>query len=189
MKFQAKKIGPVITLLMAIWAVEILNIVMGHSLSGWGILPRSLGGLIGIPLAPFIHAGLWHAISNTVPIFILGGFMLSTGDKRFWHITVLIILFTGALVWLFARSSYHVGASGLVMGYFGALLARAYFERSVITIAIAVVTVVLYSGLLWGLLPLRSYISFESHFFGLLAGIAAVWLTSKQAPNRPPTDP
>ena len=109
--------------------------------------------------------------------------MLATGEKRFWRITVIIILISGALVWLFARSSYHVGASGLVLGYFGALLARAYFERSVITIAIAIVTVTLYSGLLWGLLPLRSHISFESHFFGLLAGIAAVWLTSKRPPK------
>ena len=159
----------------------VLNLVMGHGLTTWGILPRSLAGLIGVPLAPFIHAGLWHAISNTVPIFILGGLLLATGEKRFWPMTALIILISGTLVWLFARSSYHVGASGLVLGYFGALLARAYFERSLITIAIAIVTVALYGGLLWGVLPLRSYISFESHFFGLLAGIAAVWLTSKQS--------
>ena len=187
MKFLAKKLGPVITLLTVIWAVEALNLVTGHGLTNWGILPRSLGGLIGIPLAPFIHAGLWHAISNTVPVFILGGLMLSTGEKRFWRITAMIILISGTLVWLFARSSYHVGASGLVLGYFGALLARGYFERSTITIAIAIVTVALYGGLLWSLLPLRSHISFESHIFGLLAGIAAVWLTAKQPP-KPDTD-
>ena len=179
MKYISKKLGPVITLLTVIWVVEALNLVTGHGLTNWGILPRTVGGLIGVPLAPFIHAGLWHAISNTVPIFILGGFMLSTGEDRFWRITVIIILISGALVWLFARSSYHVGASGLVLGYFGALLARAIFERSVISIAIAIVTVTLYGGLLWGVLPLRSYISFESHFFGLLAGFAAVRLTSK----------
>ena len=179
----SKRLGPVITLLTVMWVVEVLNLVMGHGLTNWGILPRTISGLIGIPLAPFLHAGLWHAISNTVPVFILGGLMLSTGEKPFWRITAMIILISGTLVWLFAGSSYHVGASGLVLGYFGALLARAYFERSVITIAIAIVTVALYSGLLWGLLPLRSYISFESHIFGLLAGIAAVWLTSKQSPK------
>ena len=184
MKFLSKKLGPAITLLTVIWAVEALNIITGHGLTNWGILPRSVSGLVGIPLAPFIHAGLWHTISNTVPIFILGGLMLSIGEKRFWRMTAMIILISGALVWLFARSSYHVGASGLVLGYFGALLARAYFERSFITIAIAIVTVALYGGLLWGLLPLRSYISYESHIFGLLAGIAAAWLTSRQ-PAKP----
>jgi membrane associated rhomboid family serine protease len=180
MNYISKKLGPVITLLTVMWLVEAVNLVMGHGLTSWGILPRSLGGLIGIPLAPFIHAGLWHAISNTVPIFILGGLMLLSGKERFWRITVSIILLGGILVWLFARSSHHVGASGLALGYFGALLTRAVIERSIASIAIAVVTVTLYGGLLLGVLPLRSYISFESHIFGLLAGIAVVWLAARR---------
>ncbi len=183
MNFITKTLGPVITLLTVMWVVEAMNLALGHGLTTWGILPRSVSGLIGIPLAPFIHAGLWHAISNTVPIFILGGLMLSTGKERFWRITVTIILLSGVLVWLFARSSYHVGASGLVFGYFGALLTRAVIERSMASITIAIVTVTLYGGLLWGVLPLRSYISFEGHFFGLLAGIAVVWLASKRSPK------
>lgn len=176
MKLFGKTFGPVLILLAAIWAVEAVNLVLGHGLTTWGILPRSINGLIGIPLAPFIHAGIWHAVSNTIPIIILGGLTLASGKKRFWITTVAIILLSGALVWLFARSSYHVGASGLVFGYFGALLARAAIERSITSIAIAVITITIYGGLLWGILPLRTHISFEGHFFGLVAGIACVWL-------------
>ena len=93
--------------------------------------------------------------------------------------TVSVTLLSGALVWLFAREAYHVGASGLVFGYFGAILARAVIERSISAVAIGIGTVMAYGGMIWGVLPLRSYVSFESHLFGLIAGILVVWLDKK----------
>ncbi len=179
MEFFGKRLAPVLSLLAIIWIVEAVNLVLGHRLTTWGILPRSIGGLVGIPLAPFIHVGIWHALSNTIPLIILGGLSLANGRKQFWITTVTIIFLSGILVWLFARSSYHVGASGLVFGYFGALLARAVIERSIISIVVAVITITLYGGLIWGILPLRSYVSFEGHFFGLVAGVASVWIGDK----------
>lgn len=181
MKFVAKKFTPVFILVALIWGVEVINLFLGHGLASWGILPRSFTGLIGIPLSPFIHANLWHALSNTIPIFILGGLTLVSHKKEFWPTTIAIILMGGIAVWLFARSSYHVGASGLVFGYFGALLTRAVIERSIKSIFIGLVTISLYGGLIWGILPLRSYVSFEGHFFSLLAGIIAIWLPHKSA--------
>ena len=179
MEFIKKNFQPIIFLVAAIWAVEVVNLLLGHSLTSWGILPRRVSGLIGIPLAPFLHAGLWHIVSNTVPLLILGGLTLTGGKTWFWGNTVGIVLLSGILVWLFARGMLHVGASGLVFGYFGALLGRAYFERGFISIAVACLTMILYGGILWGLLPLRNYISFEGHLFGLIAGIAVAWLDHK----------
>ncbi len=170
---------PLIFLLAVIWGVELVNLMLGHGLANWGILPRSISGLIGIPLAPFIHANFWHAVSNTVPMIILGGLTLAAGQSRFWEATVLIVLVSGALVGVFARGAYHIGASGLVFGYFGVLLARAVFERSVASLAIGAIAIALYGGLIWGVLPTRSYISFEAHLFGLIAGIAVAWLERK----------
>ncbi len=178
---MAERLQPVLVLLGVIWAVEIVNLLTGHALVSWGILPRSLSGLIGIALAPLIHAGLWHTLSNTVPLAILGALTLASGRKRFWQITIAIALLSGALVWLFAREAYHVGASSLVFGYFGAILARAFSERSLSSMAIAFATLVIYGGLLWGLLPLRSHISFEGHLFGFVAGIAVVWIGRRLA--------
>lgn len=172
----ADKIRPLLILVALIWIVEVVNLILGHRLVSWGILPRSLGGLIGIPLAPWIHNGVWHAVSNTIPIFILGGLTLAGGKSRFWETTASVILLSGALVWIFGRSAFHVGASGLVFGYFGVILARAIFDRSVISIVIAFGTVMVYGGLLWGILPLRSQVSFESHLFGLIAGFLVIWL-------------
>jgi membrane associated rhomboid family serine protease len=177
---------PVLLLITLIWVVEVVNVVLGHTLEEWGILPRHLGGLIGIPLAPFIHGGIWHAVSNTIPLLILG-FLVVSGDRRlFWETTVNVTILGGLLVWLFARESYHVGASGLVFGFFGVIMGRAYFERSVIAIIIALVTAITYGGLIWGVLPLRSGISFESHLFGLIAGIIVVWLERRFGQPNPP---
>ena len=182
----AHRFQPVLILVALIWIVEIVNLFLGHRLVSWGILPRSFSGLIGIPLAPLLHAGFWHAVSNTVPLLILGSLTLAGGKKMFWETTVNVTLLSGALVWLFAREAYHVGASGLVFGYFGVILARAYIDRSITTIAIAIVTVMAYGGLIWGILPLRSYVSYESHLFGLIAGFSVVWLDRKFGKARTP---
>ena len=179
MNTLVKMLVPVLSLVVIIWTVEVVNFLLGHRLTSFGILPRSSSGLIGIALSPFIHAGFWHAVSNTVPLLILGGLTLATDKARFWMTTVSIILLSGAFVWLFARSSYHVGASGLVFGYFGALISRAVIERSLKSIVLAMITITLYGGLLWGVLPLRSYISFEGHLFGLVAGILYVWIIQR----------
>ncbi len=97
-----------------------------------------------------------------------------------------VTLVSGALVWIFAREAYHVGASGLVFGYFGVIVARAVIERGITVIAIAIVTVIAYGGILWDVLPLRSHVSFESHVFGLIAGIGVVWLDRKFGKSRTP---
>jgi len=167
--------------------VEAVNFFLGHGLVSWGILPRSFGGLIGIPLAPMLHGGFWHTVSNTIPLLFLGALTLAKGKRMFWETTVSVTLLSGVLVWLFARESYHVGASGLVFGYFGVILARAVIERGIASIALAVVTVMFYGGLIWGILPLRSYVSFESHLFGLIAGIFVVWLDVKLSRSKPPS--
>ena len=167
---------PLIVLLAIIWLVEAVNLIMGHNFSSWGIQPRHLSGLIGIPLAPFIHGSLLHAISNTVPLTVLGGLVLIGGQDRFWEATILVLFLSGAFVWVFARGAYHIGASGLVFGYFGILLGRAAFKRSIFSFVIAAITIALYGGLIWGILPTRSYISFEAHLFGLIAGVVVAWL-------------
>ena len=181
MNALAARLQPVLVLIGVIWVVEIANLLTGHVLVSWGILPRSLNGLLGILLAPLIHGGLWHTLSNTVPLALLGTLTLANGRKRFWQTTIAISLLSGALVWLFAREAYHIGASSLVFGYFGAILARAFIERSLSSMAIAFATLVIYGGLLWGLLPLGNHISFEGHLFGFVAGIAVVWIGRRLA--------
>ena len=159
-----------------IWTIELVNFSIGHRLSDWGILPRTLKGLRGIPLSPFLHASLIHLMMNTIPLAVLGGFVILHGRQIFFEISIIIILVSGTALWLFGRSSYHVGASGLIFGYFGYLVLRAWYDRSLKSFIIAFVTVFLYGGIIWGLMPTFSRISWEGHLFGLLAGILAARL-------------
>ncbi len=159
-----------------IWVIEFINFSMGHRLSDWGILPRTVKGLKGIPLSPFLHASLIHIMMNTIPLAVLGGFVILNGRQIFFEISIIIILVSGTALWLFGRSSYHVGASGLIFGYFGYLVLRAWYDRSLKSFIIAFITVSLYGGIIWGMLPTFSRISWEGHLFGLLAGILAARL-------------
>jgi len=159
-----------------IWAVEVVNTLSGRQLTGLGVLPRHLSGLIGIPLSPFIHGSVSHAMVNTVPFLVLGGLVALRGVKAFVSVSVVVILCGGVSLWLFGRASYHIGASGLIFGYFGYLLARGWYERSTVAILTALLTFFLYGSLVWGVLPSRSFISWEGHLFGMLSGVlAARW--------------
>lgn len=158
-------------LIAIIWLVEIVNIVIGHALFRFGILPRSVEGLSGILLFTFIHGSVQHAVLNTIPLLVLGAISATVGTKRFLLITLFNIVIGGALVWVFARSSYHIGASLLIFAYFGFILSDAWQKKTVGSAALALVTLFLYGGMIYGILPQNSNVSWEGHLFGLLAGV------------------
>ena len=158
-------------LVLLVWLVEIVNLSMGYQLNEWGILPRSSTGLLGIPVSPFLHGGTGHVLSNTLGFAVLGSLVMIRGRMLFLQLSLLIVLLGGGLTWALGRSAYHVGASGLIFGYFGYLLARGWYERTLSSIVIALVVLVIYGGVLWGLLPTDTQISWEGHVFGFLAGI------------------
>jgi len=175
---------------ITIWGVELVNLALGHRLNAWGIHPRTVRGLAGIVLSPFLHDGIGHVLVNTVPFLILGWLVILYGNRAFLKTSLFIILVGGAGTWLLGRSAYHVGASGLIFGYFGFLVARGWYERSLVSIGIAFITISLYGGILWGLLPITAHVSWEGHLFGLLAGILAARLLvsegrSKALPSAP----
>ncbi len=157
--------------LAAMWVVELVNLLVDHRLVEWGILPRTVPGLLGIPLSPFIHGTPSHALSNSIPFVVLGGAVLIQGARHYILISVLVIFGGGGIVWLMARASFHVGASGVVFGYFGYLLARGWYEHTLKAIAIAVAALMLYGGVLLGLASTSSEISWEGHLAGFLVGI------------------
>jgi membrane associated rhomboid family serine protease len=170
-----------LSLISIIWIVELVNLFMSHRLVGLGIYPRTLNGLIGIPLSPLIHGSIWHTISNTLPLLILSGFMLVIDKEKFWLITILIIMCSGILVWVFSRNFFHVGASGLVFGYFGAIIMHAGMMRNLKSIIISFLTLILYGGtIIIGLLPVNKFTSYESHIFGLLTGLGVVYVLEKK---------
>jgi len=141
------------------------------SLDDFGVAPRTLSGLIGIPAAPFLHENLHHILSNTFPLFIL--LTLLAGSKaRSWKVVVDIVLLGGLLLWLFGRPAIHIGASGLIFGLIAFLILSGFLEKQLIPLAIACIVGFIYGGtLISGVLPrFGSHISWDGHLCGAIAG-------------------
>ena len=169
---------PILSLVVVIWVVQIANWVLRYAPNQWfGLDPRTFEGLLGIPLSPLLHANFGHIVANTVPLLVLGGMAAMASPKRFFEATFVIIVLGGAMVWLLARggNKTHVGASGLIFGYLGYVVALGVFERSLKAIVFAALAVLLYGGMIWGVFPTNRGVSWESHLFGGIAGVAAAW--------------
>lgn len=165
-----------VCVVIGLWAIELANSLMNHALNNLGIRPRNIVGLQGILFAPFLHGNWRHLISNTFPLVILSWLIMARDRSEWIAVTILTAIASGLGTWLFGgAATIHIGASGVVFGYFGFLVARAYFERSMGSIAICLLVLALFSGMIWGILPVRVGISWEGHLFGLLGGIAAAW--------------
>ena len=156
------------------WALEIVDVLLFGLLDNFGIKPRTLPGIWGIFASPFLHAGFGHLISNTIPFLILGGVVLMGGRKVFVSASLFIILIGGGALWtLGPGNTVHVGASLLIFGYLGFLIARGLFEKSVFWVVVGVVILIFYGGMLQGILPSDPYVSWRGHLFGFIAGILA----------------
>ena len=163
--------------LAVMWLIEVLDtFAFSDGLQAHGIEPRQIDGLEGVVLAPLLHGGWSHIISNSIPFLVLGALVMTYGLRRWMTATAFITVAAGFATWLMARSGNHIGASILVFGYFGFLLGMAWFERSVKSIGIAVLVAVVYGGLIWGVIPTDSGVSWEGHLFGTIAGIAVAGL-------------
>ena len=159
------------------WVVQIINLFSNNFLNQFGILPRELSHLPGILFAPFLHGNLPHIIANTVPFVILG--FLVHQAKQLLYVSIFVTLAGGLAVWLFARSSYHIGASGVIMGYFGFLLSHAFFTRTLRSILVSIAAVLIYGGMIVTLVDFRAHISFEGHIFGFISGVIAAKMLGK----------
>jgi len=176
-----KELRGVLVFVGIVWCVFVVGLVLPLSINSCGVTPRSISGLVGVPLMPFLHADLKHLLSNTVPLTIL--LLLLAGSKaNSWTIVAFIVFMSGAMLWLFGRPATHVGASGLIFGLIAFLLASGILERRIVPLVISIVVGFLYGGtLLSGIVPdLGSHISWEGHLFGAIAGGLAAGLMTRR---------
>ena len=167
--------------LAVLWGLEIVDVVLGQSLNGLGIRPRSAVGLIGVVLHPLLHGGLGHLFGNTIGILIFGWMVMLREESHFYAVTGLTWLLGGLGTWLVgATDSVHIGASGLVFGYFGYLLLAGFFERRFFSILLSLLVLFAWGGMIFGVLPGQAGISWEGHLFGFLAGVLSAKLLAKK---------
>lgn len=163
-------------LLSIFWAVHILNVFAGHRLNILGIIPRRWYGLPGIIFSPFLHGDFTHLFFNSIPFFVLSDLLLTEGHLIYYSVSIEVILLGGFCVWLVGKRGLHIGASGLIMGYFGYLLAKAYFQFTASTLIVAGLCLYYFGGLFLAIFPsIKKNISWEGHLFGFLSGIFAAY--------------
>jgi len=155
----------------AIWLVHFYQIFSGFDPGEYGIMSRRLWGVRGIITGPLVHGSWGHLISNTLPLFVLSAisiyFYRKVAMRAFW----MIYLLTGTAVWFFARPVSHIGASGVIYGLVAFIFWNGIFRRSIRSIILAALVMLLYSGMFMGILPDQEGISWESHLLGSLVGI------------------
>lgn len=170
---KEKYIIPIKNLLYVIaflWIAHIISYFF--PINQYGIVPREVSGLTGIIFAPVLHNDFPHLGANSVSLFVLGLFLITLEHKRTFGIIIALIILGGAGTWLIGRSgSVHIGASGVIYGIFGYLLTRGLFKRDFKSIVISIAVFFLYFGMIFGVLPVDSFTSWESHLCGFISGI------------------
>ncbi|MET8830803.1 rhomboid family intramembrane serine protease [Streptomyces sp. NPDC004610] len=174
----------VLGLVALLWLLEVVDVLTGHELDGFGIVPRTPSELIDVIPASFIHFGFGHLMANTVPLLVLGFLAALGGIRRFLLVSALIIVADGVGVWLVAPSGTNTaGASGLIFGLFGYLLVTGFVERRPLGILVGILVAAVYGGtFLAGLAPTQTGISWQGHLIGLIAGVAAAFLVRGRRP-------
>ena len=152
------------------WLVFSIQFFFGINFNSFGILPRTVHGLIGILTAPLVHGSSVHIISNTIPLLFLGWGLFFFYEDIAKKVFVLCYFLTNVLVWAFARPSLHIGASGLVYGIAFFLIFYGFFKKDFKSLTISLVIIFFYGGLVYGLFPNQPGISWESHLIGAIVG-------------------
>ena len=171
----------VISFVLILWIIKAIEFAAGVSFSSLGVLPRTLKGTIGIITGPLIHGDIFHLISNTVPIILLGTLLFYFYHRIAIEIFIWIYLVTGFWTWMLARSAYHIGASGIVYGMASFLFFSGILRKSKQLMTVSGIIIVLYGGIIYGIFPeaVEVNVSWESHLTGALVGVLLAFFFRK----------
>jgi len=167
-----------------IWLIKITETVLDAHFYTLGIYPLRVENLHGIITAPLVHGDWGHLAANTFPLLVLGVGLFYFYRPISIKVFVLIYLFSGVWLWLGGRPSYHIGASGLIYGLAAFLFFSGLLRKNTRLMAISLLVVFLYGGLIWGVLPIDSKISWEGHLYGGIAGVILAFYYKDRGPQR-----
>ncbi len=172
-----KALFVMVGLIAAIWVLQIVNWSSHYSFdTSYAIIPRDVLRLPDVFIAPFLHVSWSHIEANSGPLFVFGFLAAYRGVWKFIGVTVLIIITSGLAVWLFQSNGATVGASGLVFGYFGYVVARGLIDHNLVDALVAVVLALSFAYLLTVAIPGTPHVSWIDHLGGLVGGVAGGWL-------------
>jgi len=165
---------------LLIWLVFAIEIRFGLRFNKYGVYPQTLKGLQGILFSPFIHSGIKHLYSNTVPLFVLSSALFYFYRPIAFKVIIYGILLSGFITWLIGRPSYHIGASGLIYVLFSFNFFKGIFAKHYKLIALSLVVVFIYGSMFMYAFPIDEQISWEGHTAGLIAGLVFALIFRKE---------
>ncbi len=168
-----------------LWLIWMADVVFGLQSVRFGVYPRDIYGLSGILFAPLIHGSAAHLAANTPSLLVLCTTLLYGYPRAARIVLPVLYLGSGLGVWLFARESFHIGASGLTHGVMFFIFVIGILRRDRPAIALSLIVFFLFGGMIWSILPQQPQISFESHFFGAVIGVALAVILRNRDPKRP----
>lgn len=162
-----------LTFVALLWLIQLSDWALDLGPGDLGIRPRQLSGLPGILFAPLLHGNFVHLIDNTLPLLVLGTAMLYLYPSSARKVLPAIYFGPGIAVWLFGRgASVHVGSSGLIYGLASYILVAGLIRRDRRAVAASLLVCFMYGALVWGVLPIESRVSWETHLAAALIGLA-----------------
>jgi len=168
-----------------LWLIAFANEALSLNLQRFGVRPGEWIGIPGILFAPLLHGDLGHLAANSMPLVVLGTGMLYLYPNSALRLIPMVYLGPGIAVWLFAKSAVHIGASGLVYGFASYIFVAGVIRRDRRAIAACLLVSFLYGTLVWGVLPIRPGMSWQTHLSAVLIGVAmAIWLRRLDIPPR-----
>lgn len=183
-RMKIAQIVPILFLL-CMWMVKIAEVVLNADLYRLGVYPKRVDGLIGILTSSFVHSDFKHLITNSVPFYVLSVFLFYFYRNISYLIFFLNLLLSGILLWFIGRSSWHIGASGIIYGMAFFLFFSGLFRGDTKLLTIALITAFLYGSFFWGLFPSRPEVSWEAHLSGALSGLFLSVIFRNYGPPRP----
>lgn len=166
--------------ILIVYYFQHTGLIQAHWL---GIYPRNIAYLHGIITTPFVHGDRNHLIGNLTVLFPLLLLLFYTHKRFSYQVLLFLWLITGFLIWVFARPSFHIGASGIVYAVQTYILVSGMVKKRPWLMAIGAVSIMLFGGgFVFGLLPVQEHVSWESHGIGALTGIGIALLFRNKGP-------
>lgn len=180
-KYHNFKFSPIMLVfplyfVLFLWIVFWFEMKYGFNFNKYGIYPRTFKGLRGILFSPFIHGDIKHLYNNSIPLFVL----LFTLFYFYRHVAFKIFIYgallSGLLTWIYARKSYHIGASGIIYLLFSFLFFSGVFRKNIRLIAVALAVIFIYGSMIWYILPIKKGVSWEGHLSGFIVGLILAYV-------------
>jgi len=182
-KFSNAVIAIPLLAVLSIWTVYWFEIRFQVNFNDYGIYPRTLKGLRGIVLSPFLHASVEHLYNNTIPLAILTASLIYFYRSISFKVLLGGIIISGFITWLIGRPSYHIGASGLIYVLVSFIFFKGIISKHYRLVALSLIVVFIYGSTLWYIFPVKDGISWEGHLGGFITGLFLAFVLKAPLPK------